>query len=99
EAIQRAAFPSGHTAIAIVVLAMAARYQRRLLYPLLGMTVSLVVSTVYLRYHYVIDVIAGLLLAGLCLGVTFWLYREHGEPYPALWLSTHGSKWSSERRA
>src|SRR5262249_14506632 len=54
EGIQRDAFPSGHTAIAIVVLAMAARYQSRLFYPLLGMTVSLVVSTVYLRYHYVI---------------------------------------------
>jgi len=52
-----------------------------------------------LRYHYVIDVIAGVLLAGLCLGVTFWLYREHGEPYTALWLSTQSSKWSGERRA
>ena len=96
EGIQRDAFPSGHTAIAIVVLALAARYQRRLFYPLLGMTVSLVVSTVYLRYHYVIDVIAGMLLAVWCLGVTFWLYREHGERYPALALSTHSG---SERRA
>ena len=96
EGIQRDAFPSGHTAIAIVVLAMAARYQRRLFYPLLGMTVSLVVSTVYLRYHYVIDVIAGMLLAVLCLGVTFWLYREQGEHYPALALSAHSG---SERRA
>src|SRR4029434_3522028 len=72
EGIQRDAFPSGHTAIAIIVLAMAARYQRRLFYPLLIITVSLMVSTVYLRYHYVIDVIAGVLLAGWCLGVTFW---------------------------
>ena len=95
EGVQRDAFPSGHTAIAIVVLVMAARYQPRLFYPLLGMTVSLVVSTVYLRYHYVIDVIAGVLLAVLCLGVTFWLYREHGERYPVLALSTHSG---SERR-
>src|SRR5712691_11425022 len=95
EGIQRDAFPSGHTAIALIVLAMAARYQHRLFYHLLVMTVSLVVSTVYLRYHYVIDVIAGVLLAILCLGVTFWLYREHGEPYPALALSAHSG---SERR-
>jgi membrane-associated phospholipid phosphatase len=88
EGIQRDAFPSGHTAIAIIVLAMAARYQRQRFYPLLGTTMSLVVSTVYLRYHYVIDVVAGVLLAVLCLGVTFWLYREHGERYPALALST-----------
>jgi membrane-associated phospholipid phosphatase len=99
EGVQRDAFPSGHTTIAGIVLVMAARYQPRLFYPLLVVCASLVVSTVYLRYHYVIDVIAGLLLAVLCLGVTFWLYREHDEPYPALWLSTHSSKWSSERRA
>jgi membrane-associated phospholipid phosphatase len=95
EGSQWDAFPSGHTAIAIIVLVMAARYQRRLFYPLLVITVSLMISTVYLRYHYVIDVIAGVLLAGWCLGVTFWLYREHEERYPALALSTHSG---SERR-
>ena len=96
EGVQRDAFPSGHTAIAIIALAMAARYQRCLSYPLLGITVSLMVSTVYLRYHYVIDVIAGVLLAALCLGVTLWLYREHNERYPDLALSTHSD---SEPRA
>lgn len=99
EGIQRDAFPSGHTAIALIVLSMAARYQRRRFYPMLGIAVSLVVSTVYLRYHYVIDVIAGALLAVSCLGVTFWLYREPGVRYTALVLSTHSSKWGSERRA
>jgi len=96
EGMQRDAFPSGHTAIAIIVLTMAARYQRRLFYPLLVIVVSLMVSTVYLRYHYVIDVVAGVLLAVWCLGVTFWLYREHVERYPALALSTPSG---SERRA
>ena len=96
EGIQWDAFPSGHTAIAIIVLVMAARYQRRLFYPLLVITVSLMISTVYLRYHYVIDVIAGVLLAVWCLGVTFWLYREHGERSPALALSAHSG---SEYRA
>ena len=73
--------------------------QPRRFYPLVVVSVSLVVSTVYLCYYYVIDVIAGVLLAVLCLGVMFWLYREHGEPYTALWLPTHSSKWSGERRA
>jgi len=54
---------------------------------------------VYLRYHYVIDVIAGLLLAVWCLGVTLWMYREHAEPYTTFLLPTHGSKWGGERRA
>src|SRR5262249_29842331 len=96
ESVQPDAFPSGHTAIAIIALVMAARYQPRRFYPLLVIVVSLIMSTVYLRYHYVIDVIAGLFLAVLCLGVTFWLYREYDESYTALWLPTSSSKWSSE---
>jgi len=99
EGIQRDAFPSGHTAIALIVLVMAARYQPRLFYPLLVVCVSLIISTVYLRYHYVIDVIAGILLAVWCLGVTCWMYREHAEPYTAFLLPTHSSKWGDERRA
>ena len=66
---------------------------------MLGMTVSLVVSTVYLRYHYVIDVIAGVLLAMLCLGVTFWLYREQGEGYAALLLSNFLRRSSARESA
>jgi membrane-associated phospholipid phosphatase len=76
EGVQRDAFPSGHTAIALIILVMAGRYQPRLFYPLLVVTVSLMVSTVYLRYHYVIDVVAGVLLAAVCLGVTFRICRE-----------------------
>ena len=76
EGIQRDAFPSGHTAIALVVLALTTRYQRHWRWPMLVMTGSLVLSTVYLRYHYVIDVLAGGLLAVFCLGVAYSLYRE-----------------------
>jgi len=92
EGVQRDAFPSGHTAIACVVLALAMRYQRRQVPVLLVVVASLVMSTVYLRYHYVIDVIAGGLLAVLCLGVTYCLYREPETRYTALALSTQRSK-------
>ena len=74
EGIQRDAFPSGHTAVALVVLFLAAKYHPPWFYPLLVIVSSLIVSTVYLRYHYVIDVLAGVLLAGCCLGATAWLY-------------------------
>lgn len=81
EGVQRDAFPSGHTAIALMVMVMAWHYQHRLRYPLLGVTTSLICSTVYLRYHYVIDVIAGIVLALWCLSVAFWLHREpQGSP-------------------
>jgi membrane-associated phospholipid phosphatase len=60
------AFPSGHTAVALVTLAYAWKCRARVLFRILAPVVSaLIVSTVYLRYHYVIDVIAGMLLAAL----------------------------------
>jgi len=36
---------------------------------------SLIFSTVYLRYHYVVDVIAGFGLAVLVIYIAPWLYR------------------------
>ena len=48
------------------------------------------------RLMFLFCITAGVLLAVLCLGVTFWLYREPGERYPALALSAHSG---SERRA
>jgi membrane-associated phospholipid phosphatase len=36
---------------------------------------ALIVSTVYLRYHYVIDVIAGMLLALLTIFISPWTHR------------------------
>jgi membrane-associated phospholipid phosphatase len=74
EGVQRDAFPSGHTAVALIALVMVARYRRHWSPILLITVVSLLISTVYLRYHYVIDVLAGILFAGACLGVTFWIY-------------------------
>ncbi len=91
EGVQRDAFPSGHTAIAIIVMILAMRYQHRLRYPLLLVTISLILSTVYLRYHYVIDVLAGVLLALWCLGIAFWLNREPKDAYTTLFVSTQSS--------
>jgi membrane-associated phospholipid phosphatase len=56
-------FPSGHTMIAALVLIVAFQRMRRLFWVLLPMGTGLVLATVYCRYHYVVDVIAGLVLA------------------------------------
>lgn len=86
EGIQRDAFPSGHTAIAVIVLGMAARYQPQRLPVLSLITGSLIVSTVYLRYHYVIDVVAGVFLALGCIATAYWLYPvTHAAGAPVAW--------------
>jgi membrane-associated phospholipid phosphatase len=62
EGIKRDAFPSGHTAVALTVLYLAYRFHKRLFQVFLPVVIALLISTVYLRYHYVVDVIAGILL-------------------------------------
>ena len=61
----RDVFPSLHTANTVVCLVFAYRYRKRLFWIFLLPATSLIVSTIYLRYHYTIDVIAGLALAPL----------------------------------
>jgi membrane-associated phospholipid phosphatase len=56
-------FPSGHTMIAVVVMIVAFQRARDAFWWLLPVAVCLVISTVYCRYHYVVDVIAGTVLA------------------------------------
>lgn len=62
EGTKRDAFPSGHTAVTLVVLYLSYRFQRGLFWIFLPVVFALLVSTVYLRYHYVVDVIGGILL-------------------------------------
>lgn len=57
------AFPSGHTMIVLVVLIYAWRIDRRFFRGALPFAAGLILSTVYLRYHYAVDVIAGMALA------------------------------------
>ncbi|HMA17990.1 MAG TPA: phosphatase PAP2 family protein [Thermoanaerobaculia bacterium] len=57
------AFPSGHTMITIAVLIVAWRRDRRLFWWMLPAAALLVFSTMYCRYHYLVDVLAGILLA------------------------------------
>jgi len=60
EGTKRDAFPSGHTAVALIVLYLAYRFRRGFFWILLPVVAVLLFSTVYCRYHYVIDLIAGL---------------------------------------
>ncbi len=63
EGIKRDAFPSGHTAIALVVLYLAYKFRRGLFWVFFPVVTALIFSTVYCRYHYVVDVIGGFGLA------------------------------------
>jgi membrane-associated phospholipid phosphatase len=56
---QRDAFPSGHTQMALISLYLAHQYNLRSRHVLYVLGTLLIISTVYLRYHYVVDVAGG----------------------------------------
>ena len=72
---KRDCMPSGHTQIVLVALYLAHRYEKFLFYLFVPIICALILSTIYLRYHYVIDLLVGMALAIGCLIVGPRLYR------------------------
>ena len=64
---QRDVFPSGHTMLTLITVALAYKFKLRIRHCVMGTGSLLIIATVYLRYHYVIDIVAGALLALPCL--------------------------------
>jgi len=67
EGIKRDAFPSGHTSTALLSLYYAVRFTPRLVPVIAPGVFLMILSTMYLRYHYLVDVLAGALLAAGCI--------------------------------
>ncbi len=65
--IRGGAMPSSHVAVALVVLIYARRHHRLLYYLLSPLIASLLIATVYGRFHYVSDVVAGILVGGVSI--------------------------------
>jgi len=63
------AFPSIHVAVSLYLLVFDRWHYRRRFWRLLAPCIALWASTVYLRYHYCVDVFAGVALAGIGLWV------------------------------
>jgi membrane-associated phospholipid phosphatase len=74
-----AAFPSSHVAVAIVTATFSWRYLPRIRVLHWVVVVMLSISTVYCRYHYVADVLAGTLTALVLIPIAERLYRRYGE--------------------
>jgi len=68
------AFPSMHTAILGVTLIVAYWYHRPLFRLYAALSVGILVSLLYCRYHYLVDVAAGAVVAALAGVVGAWLY-------------------------
>jgi len=78
-----AALPSSHVAASICTVWFSFRYRLRIRYVHLVAVVLLCLSTVYCRYHYVIDVLAGLLTVAVLVPLGNWLFNRYHEPREA----------------
>lgn len=58
--VQRDVFPSGHTQLSLIVLYCAFHFKIKTRWLLATLATLLIIGTVYLRYHYVIDIFAGI---------------------------------------
>ena len=70
-------FPSLHVAVSTFILFFDLRYARWRFYAYLAPAIGLWVATLYLRYHYGVDVIAGFLFAAAALGLVSYEARRH----------------------
>jgi membrane-associated phospholipid phosphatase len=59
--VQRDVFPSGHTMITLIVMYLSVRLNSRSRYFFVPVGSLLIFATVYLQYHYVIDLVGGLI--------------------------------------
>ena len=74
-----ASFPSSHVAVALCTLYFSFRYLPRIRILHTVMVILMSIATVYCRYHYVADVIAGALAATLLIPLGNWLHGRFGK--------------------
>lgn len=74
------AFPSGHALVAMLILLLAWRLHRRVFWIVLPFATGLILGTMYLRYHYVVDVLAAVVLVPPCVALGRALHRTREEP-------------------
>lgn len=69
-------FPSGHVMIGLLSLVLAWQHVRPLFWGLMPVVMVMIVSTMALRYHYVIDVISGAVAMVIGLSISNYLMRD-----------------------
>jgi membrane-associated phospholipid phosphatase len=77
---QRDAFPSGHTIIILLITYLSRKFRSNSFYFYLPYSVLMLFSTVYLRYHYVIDLIAAVPFVLVTVAVSNYFYKNNGKP-------------------
>jgi membrane-associated phospholipid phosphatase len=88
EVVQRDVFPSGHTQMTLLVMYLAVKFKSKNKWFFLIDGTLLIFATVYLRYHYFVDLLGGTLfmLITLILGKKFYNWHQKKLNKPPLYF-------------
>lgn len=76
EVVQRDVFPSGHTQMTLIVMYLSYKFKTNFRFFMYVVGTLLIFATVYLRYHYVVDLIGGLLFMILTMYLAKLLFNR-----------------------
>jgi membrane-associated phospholipid phosphatase len=76
ESVHYDCFPSGHVELTIIAWWSSRQISQRLSRVYLTYTPCIIFATVYLRYHYTVDLVAGALLAATLIAAGPMMYRK-----------------------
>lgn len=68
------AFPSSHVGMMVIFLILAAKYYRKFLFLTLVFTILIIPATVYIKAHYAIDIIGGIISAPIIYFISLKMY-------------------------
>ena len=74
--VQRDVFPSGHTQMTLLIMYLSVKFNSKSRYFFIPNGILLIFATIYLRYHYAIDLIAGAAFALLTVVLGKYLYNK-----------------------
>jgi len=102
ERIKTDCMPSNHACLCLICLIYALRYREifkwkktAVSFWIIGV-LSLIISTVYLRYHWVVDIIAGVFLTIAAYYVTEIIYLKWNSVLRSKGFADHEVQWISE---
>jgi len=82
-----AAFPSSHVAVSLCTVYFSFKYLPRIRIIHLVMALLLCASTIYCRYHYIVDVVGGVITVAILLPLgnfLYWKFERKAGPDPLL---------------
>jgi membrane-associated phospholipid phosphatase len=74
--VQRDAMPSLHTITAFLIMWLSWKFRSKSFYFYLPYFICMVIATIYLRYHYVVDILGGLVVCAITIYIGKLVYKS-----------------------